>query len=60
MSQIQDEISQLQTEINQFRLKVKEAIHSGMIFEEVKKITLHIKELEKKLASCTNADKKSC
>lgn len=58
MSQLQDEIDQLQTEISQLKVKVKEAIHEGQIFEEVKKITLQIKELEKKLASRIDADKK--
>ena len=58
MSKLQDEIDQLQIEISLSKVKVKEAIHEGQIFEEVKKIILQIKELVKKLASRINADKK--
>lgn len=52
MSGINDEILQIQTEINQERLRAKVAIKNGEVFEEVKKIVLVIKELEKKLAAC--------
>jgi hypothetical protein len=46
------EISRILIEINQEKLRVKEAIKNGAIFEEVKKMTLHIKELQQKLESC--------
>jgi len=52
MSSINDEILQIQTEINQEKRRVKEAIENGVIFEEVKKIVLGIKELKKKLVAC--------
>lgn len=52
MANIKDEIIQLQAEINQEKLRIKEAIKNGAIFEDVKKITLHIKELQQKLESC--------
>lgn len=52
MSEINNAVLQLQTEINREKLKVKVAIKNGEIFEEVKKIVLGIKELEKKLGAC--------
>ena len=51
MNNTEREIQQLLTEIDQQKLKVKEAIKNGAMFEEVKKITPYIKQLEKKLAS---------
>ena len=51
MNNTEREIQQLQTEIDQQKLKVKEAIKNGAMFEEVKKITLYINQLEKRLAS---------
>jgi hypothetical protein len=52
MSGIKNEILQIQTKINQEKLRVEVAIKNGEAFEEVKKIVLVIKELEKKLAAC--------
>jgi len=52
MSHIIHDILQLETEINQEKLKVKEAIKNGAIFEEVKKIIVGIRELQKNLESC--------
>ena len=52
MSHIIHDILQLETEINQEKLKVKEAIKNGAIFEEVKKIIVAIRELQKNLESC--------
>ena len=51
MNNTEREIQQLQTEIDQQKLKVKEAIKNGAMFEEIKKITLYINQLEKRLAS---------
>ena len=51
MSHTQDAIHQLQTEISQEKLKVGEAIKNGAIFEDVKSMTLHIKELQRQLES---------
>ena len=51
MNNTEREIQRLQAEIDQQKLKVKVAIKNGEVFEEVKKITLYIKQLEKKLES---------
>ena len=52
MPNIIHEILQLETEINQEKLRLKRAIKEGVIFEEVKKIMLGIRELQKNLESC--------
>ncbi|HEY6437457.1 MAG TPA: hypothetical protein VIY47_12775 [Ignavibacteriaceae bacterium] len=52
MSHIIHDILQLETEINQEKLRLKEAIKTGVIFEEVKKMMLEIRELQKNLESC--------
>jgi hypothetical protein len=52
MSHIIHDILQLETEINQEKLRLKEAIKNGVIFEEVKKIMLGIRDLQKNLESC--------
>jgi hypothetical protein len=54
------EISRILIEINQEKLRVKEAIKNGAIFEEVKKMTLHIIELQKKLESCLAIQQDTC
>jgi hypothetical protein len=52
MSGINNEILQIQAEIDREKLRAKAAIKNGAIFEEVKKIVLGIKELEKKPDAC--------
>jgi len=52
MSHIIHDILQLETEINQKKLRLKEAIRNGTNLEEVKKIMLGIKELQKNLVAC--------
>jgi hypothetical protein len=52
MSHIIHDILQLETEINQEKLRLKQAIRNGVIFEEVKKIMLGIRELQSNLDSC--------
>ena len=52
MPNIIHEILQLETEINQEKLRLKEAIKHGAIFEDVKKMMLEIKDLQKNLESC--------
>jgi hypothetical protein len=52
MSHIIHEIIKLETEIHLEKLRVKEAIKNGAIFEEVKKIILTIRELQRNLESC--------
>ena len=52
MSHIIHDILQLETEINQEKLRLKAAIKNGVIFEEIKTIMLGIKELQKNLESC--------
>lgn len=49
MNNTEREIQQLQTEIDQQKSKVKEAIKNGAMFEEVKKITLYISNLKRNL-----------
>jgi hypothetical protein len=52
MSHIIHDILQLETEINQEKLRLKEAIRNGAIFEEVNTIMQGIKELQKNLEAC--------
>ena len=52
MPNIIHEILQLEIEISQEKLRLKRAIKEGVIFEEVKKIMLAIRELQKNLESC--------
>ena len=52
MPNIIHEILQLETEINQEKLRLKQAIKNGVIFEEVKEIMLGLRELQKNLESC--------
>lgn len=51
MNNTEREIQKLKAEIDQQKLKVKEAIKRGAVFEEVKKITVYIKQLKRKLDS---------
>ena len=52
MSHIIHEILKLEAEINQEKLRLKNAIKGGVIFEEVKKMMLGIEELQRSLESC--------
>ena len=52
MSHIIHNILQLETEINQEKIRLKEAIRNGTNFDEVKKIMLGLKELREILDSC--------
>ena len=52
MPNIIHEILQLETEINQEKLRLKQAIKNGVLFEEVKKIMLGTRDLQKNLQSC--------
>jgi hypothetical protein len=52
MSHIIHNILQLETEINQEKIRLKEAIRNGTNFDEVKKIMLGLKELRENLDSC--------
>jgi len=52
MSHIIHDILQLETEINQEKLRLKQAIRNGANFEEVKKIMLGLKGLQENLKTC--------
>ena len=54
MHNTENEIFQLQLQIQKEKSKVKDAIRNGAIFDDVKNITLVIKEMEKTLESLRN------
>ena len=52
MAHIIHDILQLETEIKQEKLRLKEAIRNGAVFEEVKQIMLGLKTLQENLETC--------
>ena len=55
MSEISEQISDLENEINRQKLRSIEALKKNSSFDEVNKITLRIKELEIKLLKCVES-----